>query len=270
MNKQNFGTVLSNIKLTPDIHRIKVQLDNMPKIVHGQFLNIKVPNSHHILRRPFGIAEFSNKNSTVDFCFQVRGGGTQALATLVVGQRVDVMLPLGNGFPIVDPMSRKMLGMPTLSPENQRVMIIAGGLGTFPLLPTAVANSDNAYVFLGFRKAQSAVMIDDYKQYTPNVIVASDDGSVGVKGFITDIARAEFDRIKPDVIFACGPNAMFRSLQRVFTDVDVPIYISLEERMACGFGACLCCNAKIQSGEEVTTKRICCEGPVFLMKEVVL
>jgi dihydroorotate dehydrogenase electron transfer subunit len=257
MSKQHKATVISNIQIAKDIHRIKLGFDMLPKIIHGQFLNIKVPNSKHILRRPFGIVEFSYTKKTVDFCFHIRGDGTRALATLSVGQVVDVLLPLGNGFP-------------DCSSLGKRVMIIGGGLGVFPLLPTAVANSNNAHVFLGFRNRQSAVLIEDYKQYTPNVTVVSDDGSIGERGFATNIARREYDRIKPDVVFACGPAAMFRALDKEFEGVDVPIYVSLEERMACGFGACLCCNAKLRINGEVTTKRICCEGPVFLLSEVVL
>ena len=207
-----------------------------------------------MLRRPFAICGFDKTESTVDFAFFTKGGGTLALSKLKVGETVDVLLPLGNGFPD--------------NYDGEKVMLIGGGIGVFPLLP-CIAKTQ-AYTFLGFRSASHAILVDEFRVGSKELYLASDDGTIGTKGYITDLARKEFDAIKPKAIFCCGPHAMFKAVKRVFEGIDVPIYVSTEERMGCGFGVCMCCSQPVGTEGKTENKlRVCLEGPVFMLEEVI-
>lgn len=238
MNKHHKGTLTNISQLATDIFKFTIKLEKMPDINPGQFLNVKIPG--FVLRRPFGINSFDTTNNTIDFCFQIRGEGTKALANATVGTQFDILLPLGNGFP---------------TGKYKKIMIIGGGIGVFPLLPAA----KDAYVYLGFRSKKHVILEQDFKNIAKKLTIVTES-------FVTDNIRTEFNRIQPDVIFACGPPALFKAIKRTFSDVNIPIYVSLEERMACGFGACLCCTVDTNRGKE----RVCCEGPVFLLNEVTL
>jgi len=233
MSKQHFGIVTNLIPLSPDIFKMTLAIKSMPTITPGQFLNVKVPGFS--LRRPFGISNWGK--DFVEFCFGTRGEGTKALAQTKVGSELDLLLPLGNGFPR----------------NYKKVMLIGGGIGIFPLLPAA----KDTYAFLGFRNKQSVVLEQDFRKTAKEVTIVTD-------GFVTDVAEAQFNRIKPDAIFACGPHGMFKALKNL--NLPCPVYVSLEERMACGFGACICCTVGTIRGKE----RVCCEGPVFLLSEVTI
>ena len=264
MNKHHIAKVKEIEKLTSDTFRCKLQLKKMPTILAGQFLNIKVPNGKFLLRRPFAIYDFDIKAKTVDFAFYVKGGGTEALSKLKVGEEVDVLLPLGNSFP--------------QEFNGKKIMLIGGGIGVFPLLRNCY--NAEAYSFLGFRSKQHAILLDDFKKLSKELHIATDDGSLGEKGFVTNLALKEVTRIKPDVIFCCGPHVMFGAVKKLFADVKIPIYISTEERMACGFGVCLCCNlavttmtndkGQVKNSGEINYARVCCDGPVFKLEEVAL
>jgi len=261
MNKHHIGTIADISRLTADVFKVTVKLDFVPEIKPGQFLNVKVPG--FTLRRPFGISHFDAKAKTVSFCFQTRGEGTKALAKIKVGEKLDILLPLGNGFPNY-PVACG--ATPSLVKGNfSRVMLIGGGIGVFPLLTAA----KDSYAFLGFRNRESVVLEKDFRKVAKEVTIVTD-------GFVTDIAKANFDRIQPDAIFACGPHAMFRALKEI--NFPCPVYVSLEERMACGFGACICCTIKklpskiegCTEGAGCLTARVCCEGPIFLLSEVII
>jgi len=256
-NKHFVGRVVSNTKIARDTVRIRVQLDWMPEIIAGQFLNVKLRGETRILRRPFAICDWDAQNKTVDFGVFIKGDGTRELSKLSAGDSIDVLMPLGNGFPTMA--------------SSKKVMIIAGGIGAFPMLSVAKTNK-TSFAFVGFRSSDHAILLNDFKQYSTELHIATDDGSLGEKNFCTVLAKQAIQQIKPDVIFACGPDAMFHSMQKAFADVwdKIPVYISMEQRMACGFGACICCNQAVQVNGEVENLRVCCEGPVFLLKEVVL
>jgi len=237
MSKHHIGTVTNISPLLSDVFKVTVKLDHMPEINPGQFLNVKVPG--FTLRRPFGISHFDYKAETISFCFQARGEGTKALSKTKVGDKLDLLLPLGNGFPV---------------DKYKRVMIIGGGIGVFPLLPAA----KGTHAILGFRNEDSVVLEKDFQRVATALTVVTDE-------IVTGVASRQFSKIQPDAIFACGPHAMFRALKGI--NFPCPVYISMEERMACGFGACICCTVDKQDG---TKARVCCEGPVFLLSEVVL
>lgn len=249
---QSKGKIIQRTKLAEGIFQMAVQMEQMPKsIFAGQFLNVQLPSKEKILRRPFGISSFNLEEKTLTFCFQIRGGGTQLLSGMETGQILDILFPLGTGFPTT----------------YKKVMLIGGGIGVFPLL--AVTKQSNCYSFLGYRNASLAVLQNEFKNSSAELHMASDDGSVGEKGFVTELARREFDRIQPDAIFACGPLAMFKAIRKTFEGVHVPIYASFEERMGCGFGVCLGCAIKVKVGGEEKVLRVCREGPVFKLEDVI-
>jgi len=250
MSKHHITKVVSVTAIAKDTFRFRLQLDKMPKITPGQFLNVKVEGFS--LRRPFAICSWDEKAKTIDFGFIVRGDGTKVLSQIKAGSTLDVLLPLGNGF----------------DTSAKKIMVIAGGVGVFPLLSVA-KNHPDVYSFLGFRSKDFACLVDEFKTSSTETHIASDDGSLGEKGFVTTLARREFDRIKPDAILVCGPEGMMMSMSKTFEGAKTPIYVSLEQRMACGFGACLCCNQQIKVNNQIENLRICCEGPVFKLEEVV-
>ncbi len=253
MNKQKQGTVLSVKSIAEKVYRVQLKINEIPnKLIAGQFINVKVPGGKCILRRPFGICDYNIKDSIIDFCFQVKGEGTAILSQMKIGEELDVLMPLGNGFP---------------ESSGQKLMVIGGGIGLFPLLPLG-KESKNIHTFLGFKNKSAALLLSDFEAISKELVIASDDGSIGEKGFITDIAKREIERVKPDIIYACGPTPMFKSMQEIFKDVIIPIYVSLEERMACGFGACLCCNTRVNKEGATEALRVCCEGPIFKLNEI--
>jgi len=247
MSKHHITKVVSIQEINKDIFRIRLQLETFPKIVPGQFLNVKVTGFS--LRRPFAICDWDEKKKTVDFGFILRGEGTIALSKVKVGDTLDVLLPLGNGF--ADTYT-----------TNSKVMLVGGGVGVFPLLSVA-KNHPNCYSLLGYRNNDTICLVDEFKQHSKEVIT-------NIGGFITDDVKREIGRIKPDVVLCCGPDALMKALGKSLREgTNVPIYVSLEQRMACGFGACLCCNQQVKVKDEIENLRVCCEGPVFKLEDVV-
>ncbi len=256
MKDQKF-TIKENNAVAEGIFELVLQADSPIEEVHcGQFVEVSVPSRKDlVLRRPVGIYEFTD--NTISVRIQIKGGGTKALAAMKVGEEVDVIYPLGNGFPIAD--------------ETKRVLIVAGGIGTFPLRSILLEHPNLTYsALLGYRNKNVAVCIEDFENVCERVKVFSDDGSIGTHGFVTDSLLDEINAFKPDVIFACGPTPMFKALQRVLKDCEVPCYISLEERMGCGIGACLVCACQVEEYGEFHSKRVCADGPVFPLKKVKL
>lgn len=246
--------IIKQTRLSADIFRMTLRTDKLPEIRAGQFLNLEIPNRPDLLmRRPFGINGFDTAADTVDILYRVRGKGTEVLSALKEGTEVNVFLPLGNGF--------------TLAPEHKKVVIVAGGMGIAPLLPLPQTYAGREYYsFLGFKTKADAVMTDAFRAFSKETFVNIDeDGG----GFITDVLKRELDRIKPDVILSCGPEALFSALKKIDTG-KTPVFVSLEERMACGLGACLVCACEISENGEKHKKRVCKDGPVFLLSEVVL
>ncbi len=195
---------------------------------------------------------------TVTLCYAVVGDGTRVLSSYAVGEKVDVILPLGNGF----------------APDKnvKKVVLLGGGMGSavLPAIPTSNPDLDY-YTYLGFANKDRVVLEEEMAKVSKQLTVATDDGSYGKKGFITNVLAEDMDRLKPDVVFCCGPEVMFKALKNALEPFDVPIIVSLEARMGCGVGACLVCNCKVKrKGEEENYVRVCIEGPVMKLDEVVL
>lgn len=251
-------TVLENRQLTDDVFALTLHAEKTEEIKCGQFINLKVPNRPDLLlKRPFGIVSFDKTKRKLGVCIQIRGEGTKELSMVEVGDKIEATFPLGNGFEIKE--------------SYKKIALVGGGIGVFPLLsvPTLYQNK-KFYSFLGFRNKDNMYLLDEFQKVSEKTFVATDDGSFEYKGFCVDRLKSQIEKLNPDVVLACGPKGMFKSLKEVMKNhPNIPTFVSLEERMGCGIGACLVCTCKIKNENgEVKNKRVCADGPVFNLNEV--
>lgn len=248
------ATVLGVKKIADNTYSLTVRLpQEIGDVKGGQFLNISTGDGNRLLRRPLGIVSVEGKDVTV--CFQVKGDGTAALAAAREGDKLSVLLPLGNGFDI--------------PPEAKNVVVIGGGVGVFPLVPVVKGNKGvDFYTYLGFRNKDCACLIDGFSR-SKRVKVVTDDGSLGERDNAVSAYMKERESVPADLIIACGPPVMLRALKSALKEnaVKTPCFVSLEERMGCGLGACLVCVCASGDGGNV---RVCKDGPVFDINAVEL
>ena len=232
--------------MTVESHGIAEQIS-----APGQFLHIKCGHSH-LLRRPISICNWSAQRDLIRVVFEVRGKGTQWLARRKVGDSLDVLGPLGNGF--------------SVRPEG-KYLLVGGGIGVPPLLSCAVQGSRNCTAVLGFRSARHAMLLEEFGQACPGgVRLGTDDGSLGYHGFVDVLVRQELEKDNAFTgVLACGPKPMLKSVAAVCAQAGVPCQVSMEERMGCGVGACLVCACQMADG---AMKHVCKDGPVFPAEEV--
>lgn len=250
MIKKESMAVLSSKQIAKDT--IEMVLKNSyisEQAVPGQFLHISVVG--HTLRRPISIAAVNQAEETITILFKIIGQGTLALANYPVGSNVDVLGPSGNGFPIDD-----------LTTEDE-VLLIGGGIGVPPLYYLGTALKERGVKvqsIIGFQSKEYVFYEEAFKQLGDTYVVTN-DGSYGYKGYVTDVV----DEIRPfNRYYSCGPAPMLKAVTMTFPE-DTG-YISFEERMGCGVGACLACV--IETNDEAGYKKICQDGPVFAAKEV--
>ncbi len=238
-------------KLTTDVYDFTLDCPELAaKAVPGQFAQIRLPG--HALRRPISICGIDRERGTLRFVFQIRGQGTAELAEFQQGQEPEILAPLGNGFPI-DPAKRTLL--------------VGGGIGVPPLLGCAAELKENAVAVLGFRSKNAVILERDFKAAGAKPLIATDDGSYGFHGLVTALAEKE----EFETVFACGPAPMLKAVRALAEQRKVPCFLSLEERMACGIGACLGCATPLldESGNQYFG-HVCKDGPVFDCRRVVL
>lgn len=242
--------LVSKTQLTDTIYDFKLMNKALAKMAKpGQFVHALVPGK--ALRRPISICDV--EDSVIRLVFEVRGEGTDILSQTEVGKEIDIIAPLGNGFKL-DP--------------TKRTVFVGGGIGVPPMLFSAKQCGSNATVITGFRNKDAVILSDDFKSAGCNLIVTTDDGSFGRKGFVTEPLKEIISNA--DTVCACGPMIMLKGVAQIAKEANVPCQISLEERMACGIGACLGC-AVLVNREDGTQgyKHVCKNGPVFDAEEVV-
>ena len=185
--------------------------------------------------------------------FQVKGEGTEILSKAKVGDELDIICPLGHGFDIQ---------------KGKKYCLIGGGIGVPPMLYCA-KTAENPVVITGFRNKDLVILQDDFKKYTDEVYLVTDDGTAGEKGFVTDVLKKKIDEV--DEVCACGPMVMLKAIAEICKEKGKPCQVSLEERMGCGIGACLVCACKTRTGEngEEEYTHVCKKGPVYKAEEVV-
>ncbi len=221
----------------------------------GQFVNVKVAQGPEpLLRRPLSI--HSVKGKYLELLYEVLGKGTEILSRRRPGEMLDMIGPLGNGF-----------DSPRLTVRGSQI-IVAGGMGVAPLLFLAEKlKSRQVIVLIGARTESQILCEKEFKKLSCDVKIATDDGSCGFKGRVTDLLQHLLPAIchKPYAIYACGPHPMLRELSRISRKCKIPAQVSLEEHMACGIGACLGCVVKTKNGY----KRVCKDGPIFNAEEII-
>ena len=219
----------------------------------GQFVNVLC--GEHLLRRPISICGFDAGRGGLRLVFEVRGKGTAWLAERRAGESVDIIGPLGHGFLLED--------------RSLNAVMVGGGIGTPPLLPPAKFYGGNATMISGFRTASAAILQQDFAASGARTVLCTDDGSAGFHGFTTQALMAHLENQPCDVIYTCGPKAMMHAVAGIALVRNIPCFVSMEERMGCGIGACLCCTCATKAGDgSVQNTRVCLNGPVFNAAEV--
>lgn len=240
--------VLTVEKLNPHAISLTVDAGELARqALPGQFVHVKCGPSR-FLRRPISICDVSG--GRMRLVFEVRGEGTAWLARREPGDRLDVLGPLGRGFDV----------------SGDKLLLVGGGIGLPPMLYCAKACKGEAHVVAGFRSADRAMLEKDFTAAAASFAVTSDDGSVGAHGFVDALVKERLDKGKSFTsILACGPKAMLKSVVRAAAPYGVDVQVSMEERMACGVGACLGCAVPMADG---SMKHVCKDGPVFAAGEV--
>ena len=219
----------------------------------GQFVHISA--SGFQLRRPISICEINREKGQLRIVFEVRGNGTDEISRLNAGDTIDMIAPLGKGFKILE--------------KGKKAICIGGGIGTPPMLGVAEEYGENCKAISGFRTAGIVILQDDFKKAGAETILCTDDGTAGIHGFVTDALKACVEKEKPDIIYACGPMPMLKAIVSIAEQNSLECQVSLEQRMACGVGACLVCACRtVKDGKEIYS-HVCKDGPVFDSKEVV-
>lgn len=251
--KEVFLNVRENTELAKGIVKMKLYCSSLPEFTPGQFVNLSVGNFDGVLlRRPISVYKFNAAESTFEIIFEVKGKGTTFLSRLK-GGNIPATLFLGNGF--------------ELGANVKKVALIGGGLGCPPLysvIEKYKASGVKFYTYLGFSSESKAICVDDFSKASEKLTVTTDDGSLGEKNFITNAFKKDIFAVNPDVVLACGPTPMFKALKALNT--GIPTFISTEARMGCGIGACYVCTCATLTGN----RRVCTDGPVFNLKEVIL
>lgn len=253
-------TVLSQRSLGNDIYDLVLQTKDIAVAAKaGQFVSVYSNDKSKLLPRPISLCGIDREKGTLRLVYRVtgQGTGTEEFSRLKEGDTVKLLGPLGNGFTVE---------------SGKKAFLIGGGIGVPPMLQLAKemkAAGENLQVVMGYRNADT-FLLDEFEAVA-ETFVATEDGSLGTKGNVIDAIKNE--KLNADVIYACGPTPMLRALKNYAEENNMVCYISMEERMACGIGACLACVCKSRDKDahsNVNNKRICKEGPVFNAKEVEL
>lgn len=262
--KKCTAQVTSQIKLAEDIYSMWIKFpkdaDVAGMAVPGQFISMYCHDGSRMLPRPISICEINTPDNMLRVVYRIAGKGTEEFSKLGAGSTIDIIAPLGNGFTINIHSFKK-------------VLLIGGGIGIPPMLGLAKAlkagGSASIDAVLGYRDG-TLFLKDEFEAYA-RVYVSTEDGSAGIKGNVVDVIREH--GIQADIIYACGPLPMLRGIKSLAKERGIKAQLSLEERMACGIGACLgcVCQSKEKDGHSnVNNKRICKDGPVFDSEEILI
>lgn len=233
--------ILINEQVVDNIYKLIIEFKD--NIIPGQFFMLKSLNDEFLLPRPISVNDCDE--NTVTFLYRLEGKGTKYISQLEAGKKIQAFGPLGNGFDI-----DKLKG---------KVAVIGGGIGTAPLLYLTKKLGKKADVFLGFRDV--VYEVNEFKKYTDKVMIATEDGSTGQKGYVTGLLNFN----DYDCVVTCGPEIMMNTIIDTCGQLNKLCFVSLEKRMACGLGACLGCAIQTKNG----MKRVCKDGPVFEISELV-
>lgn len=217
----------------------------------GQFVNVLC--GEKTLRRPLSICCADPAAGTLRLVFEVRGEGTEWLSERREGDTLSILGPLGSGF----------------HPADGTVVFVGGGIGAPPLLFAAKAYGARADVILGFRSADAVLLTADFTRQENHVVLMTDDGSAGRHGLVTEPLAERLDAGPCAAVYACGPRPMLAAVAREAARREIPCEVSMEERMACGVGACLCCVVRVRENGGEIYRHVCKDGPVFDASKIV-
>lgn len=264
LNKKTreYARIIRQDRLSENIYSMWLSTKAALNAAPGQFVTLYVPDQRHILPRPISIAEIRRDASALRLVYRVAGEGTRELSELHAKNKVLLLGPLGNGYPL----------------QGGRTMVVGGGIGIPPLLELVkeLNGCGNGVIsrpalsvtaVLGYR-TDDLFLYNDFSMHS-DVYIATDDGKAGCHGTVLDCINE--NRLTADVIYACGPLPMLRGVKQFASRQQIRCFLSLEERMACGVGACLGCVTRtvgIDDHSKVRNARVCTEGPVFPAEEV--
>ncbi|WP_044893829.1 dihydroorotate dehydrogenase electron transfer subunit [Bacillus alveayuensis] len=250
-------SIVAHERIAADIYRIVLTgglVDEMKN--PGQFVHVKIgAQAEPLLRRPLSICEIDPERKQFTMIYRKAGLGTSLLARKMPGERLDILGPLGNGFPL------------EAAAEGQTALLVGGGIGVPPLYELSkrlVEKGVHVIHVLGFQH-KDVVFLENEFAKLGETYVATVDGSYGVQGVVTDVIRQH--EFTFDVLYSCGPKPMLKALEQAFPHKNV--YLSLEERMGCGIGACFACVCRVPNSD-TAYRKVCNDGPVFKAGEVIL
>lgn len=220
--------------------------------VPGQFISLYCEDSDKLLPRPISLCEVDKDRGTLRIVYRVVGAGTKEFSEKKEEESIRILGPLGNGFPL----------------ENKKAILIGGGIGIPPMVQLAKELPGQVTAVVGYRDSQT-FLLRELEMAAERVVIATEDGSLGTKGNVIDAIKEE--QVTGEVIYSCGPMPMLRGVKAWGLEENIPAWLSLEEKMACGIGACLACvcqSTETDSHSNVHNKRVCNDGPVFLSTEI--
>ncbi len=254
--KRETVTVVSQEQLTDGIFSMWIQTEAAKTARPGQFISMYTNDGSKLLPRPISICEIDAETLKLRVVYRVTAEktGTEQFSKMKAGDTLPIIGPLGNGFPLE-------------AGKGKRAFLMGGGIGVPPILELAKQLDCEKQIIMGYRDADT--FLKEQFEENGTVYISTEDGSVGTKGNVIDAIRE--NGLQADIIYACGPTPMLRAIKQYAEENSIECYISLEERMACGIGACLACVCQSKEKDHhsnVNNKRICKDGPVFLSTEV--
>ena len=245
------ATILENKEIATDIFSMVIKSKELSQNAKaGQFVKLYPNNNKNLLPRPISICEINKEKETLRLVYQILGEGTKLFSTMQKDDEIKVLGNCGNGYKLN---------------EGNVHILVGGGIGVPPLLETCKQLKGEKIVILGFR--DEPFLIEDFEKTGAKVYIATDSGKVGFKGNVVQLMKSE--NIKGDFIYSCGPKVMLEALTDYAKENNINAQVSMEERMACGIGACVGCVVKILENGQPVFKKVCKDGPVFDSLEVV-
>lgn len=254
MKEKVTALVISQQEIAENIFDMWIETKLAAEAHPGQFIGVFPKNKSTILPRPISICEVNEEKTALRIVYRIAGQGTKEFSSYTAGDKVDILGILGNGFPLE-------------AGKGKKTFLMGGGIGVPPILQLAKELDAEKQVVVGYRDS-NLFLKEDLDKYAA-VYVATEDGSAGTKGNVMDAIAA--NALDAEVIYACGPMPMLRAIKKYAEEKGIKAYISLEEHMACGVGACLGCVVKtkeVDHHSHVHNARICTDGPVFDAEEV--
>lgn len=259
MKRKEIATVISQERIASDVYSMWLQTEQIAaEAKPGQFISLYCADKSRLLPRPISLCEIDAENGRLRIVYRTVGKGTKEFSDLNAGDQIEILGPLGNGFPLEEA-------------QGKRVLLMGGGIGIPPMLETAKQLEAQKMVVSGYR--DELFLTEDFADAAELYLAVEHpgEGVICTTGNVLDAVRE--NELEADVIFACGPTPMLRAIKSYALEKGIPCWISMEEKMACGIGACLACvcqSKEVDGHSHVHNKRICKDGPVFLSTEVEL